>query len=187
MWAGWLDGNNWNCTSTTFPPVESRGPSLAGRPALIAITRDVWCGYYRADKEVVGRGRANTPHLFLSHISTLIVCYVDEGGSYNLTQCRKSMPSLTDGRTTAGHRRDWRWGMRESEVEVWTRLNYLFFLFKRIFLAYHKGEKDQVQVTGGGSYMGATRVWLFKVSNNKRRDIRNWFRFFFLFSTQHHV
>lgn len=55
MWAGWLDGNNWNCTSTTFPPVESRGPSLAGRPALIAITRDVWCGYYRADKEVVGR------------------------------------------------------------------------------------------------------------------------------------
>jgi hypothetical protein len=187
MWAGWLDGNNWNCTSTTFPSRREPRPE-SGRPAgsnshhSRCMMRLLPCG------QGSGRSaRANTPHLFLSHISTLIVCYVDEGGSYNLTQCRKSMPSLTDGRTTAGHRRDWRWGMRESEVEVWTRLNYLFFLFKRIFLAYHKGEKDQVQVTGGGSYMGATRVWLFKVSNNKRRDIRNWFRFFFLFSTQHHV
>lgn len=129
MWAGWLDGNNWNCTSTTFPPVESRGPSLAGRPALIAITRDVWCGYYRADKEVVGRGRANTPHLFLSHISTLIVCYVDEGGSYNLTQCRKSMPSLTDGRTTAGHRRDWRWVKCERVKSRFWRDSIIFSFY----------------------------------------------------------
>lgn len=127
MWAGWLDGNNWNCTSTTFPSRREPRPE-SGRPAgsnshhSRCMMRLLPCG------QGSGRSaRANTPHLFLSHISTLIVCYVDEGGSYNLTQCRKSMPSLTGGRQPAIG--DWRWVMREIEVEVLTRLNYLFFLF----------------------------------------------------------